>query len=36
LALVIIRSKKGDAGLIKVTAKSPGIQEAQVVVKTRN
>jgi beta-galactosidase len=34
LALVIIRSKKGDSGLITATAKSPGLEEAQVVVKS--
>ena len=35
LALVIIRSKVGDSGSITVTAKSPGIKEAQVVVKSQ-
>ena len=35
LALVIIRSKSGDSGSITVTAKSPGLKEAQVVVKSQ-
>lgn len=35
LALVIIRSKPGSAGSIKVTATSPGLEEAQVVVESR-
>ncbi len=34
LALVIIRSKPGDSGTITVAAKSPGLKEAQVVVKS--
>lgn len=34
LALVVIRSKKGEAGSIKVTAKSPGLKEGQVVIKS--
>ncbi len=32
LALIIIRSKNGDKGSMTVTAKSPGLKEAQVVV----
>jgi beta-galactosidase len=36
LALTIIRSKQGESGSIRVTAKSPGLKEAQVVVKCRN
>jgi beta-galactosidase len=32
LALVIIRSNAGDSGTITVTAKSPGLKEAQVVI----
>jgi beta-galactosidase len=35
LALVIIRSKTGDSGSITITAKSPGLKEAQVVIKTQ-
>jgi len=35
LALVIIRSKSGDSGSITVTAESPGLEEAQVVVKSQ-
>jgi beta-galactosidase len=35
LALVIIRSKTGDSGSITVTAKSSGLKETQVVVKSR-
>lgn len=35
LALVIIRSKPGDSGSITITAKSPGLKEAQVVVKCK-
>ena len=34
LALVIIRSKAGKVGLIKITAKSPGLKETQVAVKS--
>ncbi len=34
LALVIIRSKRGESGSITVTTKSPGLEEAQVVVKS--
>jgi beta-galactosidase len=34
LALVIIRSKKRESGLITVTAKSSGLKEARVVVKS--
>ncbi len=33
LALVIIRSKPGESGAMTVTAKSPGLKEAQVVVR---
>jgi beta-galactosidase len=33
LALVIIRSKSRESGAITVTAKSPGLKEAQVVVR---
>jgi beta-galactosidase len=36
LALVIVRSKAGDSGTITVTAKSPELKEAQVVVKSHN
>ncbi|MFH1213020.1 MAG: DUF4982 domain-containing protein, partial [Candidatus Neomarinimicrobiota bacterium] len=35
LALVIVRSKPGEAGSITVTAKSPGLRETQIVVKSR-
>jgi beta-galactosidase len=35
LALVIVRSKHGESGLITVTAKSPGLKEAQIVVKSK-
>ncbi|MFZ2148133.1 MAG: beta-galactosidase GalB [Sedimentisphaerales bacterium] len=35
LALVIIRSKPGDSGSITVTAKSPGLKEARIVVKSK-
>ena len=34
LALVIIRSKAGESGPITVTAKSTGLKEAKVIVKT--
>jgi Beta-galactosidase/beta-glucuronidase len=34
LALVIIRSKPGDSGPITVTAKSPGLKDAQVIMKS--
>lgn len=34
LALIIIRSKPGDSGSIKVTAKSSGLKEARVAVKS--
>ena len=33
--LVIIRTKTGDSGSITITAKSPGLKETQVVVKSR-
>jgi beta-galactosidase len=36
LALVIIRSKQGEFGLITVTAKSPGLREARVVIKSQS
>jgi beta-galactosidase len=36
LALVIVRSKAGKSGSIMVTAKSPGLKEAQVVIKVNN
>ncbi|MBV6505971.1 MAG: Beta-galactosidase BoGH2A [Syntrophorhabdaceae bacterium] len=32
LALVIIRAKRGESGTITVTAKSPGLKEARVVI----
>lgn len=35
LALVIIRGKKGDPGSIKVTAKSAGLRDANVIVKSQ-
>jgi len=35
LALVIVRSEPGNAGSITVTAKSPGLKDAQVVVKSQ-
>jgi len=35
LALVIIRSKPGETGSIKVTTKSSGLMESQVIVKSR-
>jgi beta-galactosidase len=35
LALVIVRSKPGDPGSIKVTAKSPGLKETQVILKSQ-
>lgn len=35
LALVIIRSKPGVSGPIKVIAKSPGLKDSQVVVKSK-
>jgi beta-galactosidase len=35
LALVIVRSKTGDFGPITVTAKSPGLKSAQVVIKSQ-
>jgi len=35
LALVIIRSKSHESGQITITAKSPGLKEAQVVVKSQ-
>lgn len=35
LVLVIVRSIKGETGSIMVTAKSPGLKEAQVVVKSK-
>jgi beta-galactosidase len=35
LALVIVRSKPGGAGSMTVTAKSPGLKEARVVVKIK-
>jgi beta-galactosidase len=35
LALVIIRSKPGDSGSITITAKSPELKEAQVVIKCK-
>ncbi|OGU34477.1 MAG: beta-galactosidase [Ignavibacteria bacterium GWB2_35_6b] len=35
LALVIIRSKSGDSGLITLTAKSPELQEARVEIKNK-
>ena len=35
LVLVIVRSKPGEAGSITVTAKSPGLKEARVVVKIK-
>jgi beta-galactosidase len=35
LALAVIRSKAGESGSIAVTAKSPGLNEAQVVIKSR-
>ncbi|MBN2092360.1 DUF4982 domain-containing protein [candidate division KSB1 bacterium] len=34
LALVIIRAKPGESGSITVTAKSPGLKTAQVVIKS--
>jgi beta-galactosidase len=34
LALIIIRSKLGAAGLIKVTAKSQGLKECHIIVKS--
>ncbi|KAA0220662.1 DUF4982 domain-containing protein [candidate division KSB1 bacterium] len=34
LALVIIRSKSSESGAITVTAKSPGLEEARVVIKS--
>jgi beta-galactosidase len=33
LALVIIRSEPGESGSITVTAKSPGLKEAQMIVR---
>lgn len=36
LALVIIRSKQGESGSITVMAKSPGLEEARVVIKTED
>jgi beta-galactosidase len=35
LALVIVRSKSGELGSITVTAESPGLGEAQVVIKSQ-
>jgi beta-galactosidase len=35
LVLAVIRSKPGDSGSITITAKSPGLKEAQVVVKSQ-
>jgi beta-galactosidase len=35
LALVIVRSKPGVTGSIKVSAKSPGLKEAQVIIESR-
>jgi beta-galactosidase len=35
LALVIIRSKPGDSGSITVRAKSPGLKEARIVIKSK-
>jgi len=35
LALVIVRSKPHEAGQITITAKSPGLKEARVVVKSQ-
>ena len=32
LVLVIVQSKRGSAGAMKVTAKSPGLKEAQVII----
>lgn len=34
LALAIIRSRTGDSGSITVTAKSPGVKEAQMIIKS--
>jgi beta-galactosidase len=34
LALVIIRAKREEPGSITVTAKSPGLKEARVVIKS--
>ncbi len=36
LALVIIRSKRGESGLITVTAESPGLKEARVVIRSQS
>ena len=36
LALVIVRVKPGESGSKAVKAKSPGLQDAQVVVKSQN
>jgi beta-galactosidase len=35
LVLVIVRSKAGEPGSITLTAKSPGLKEARVVIKSR-
>ncbi len=35
LALVIVRSKPADSGSITVTAKSPGLKDAQMVIKSK-
>jgi hypothetical protein len=35
LCLFIVRSKPSDSGSITVTAKSPGLEEAQIVIKSK-
>jgi beta-galactosidase len=36
LALVVVRSNQGEFGPITVTAKSPGLREAQVIIKSQS